>query len=204
MRRPGWSRSTGFCAWSRAPAQVLDLPWSLARHRTRGQVHDRGSGGRHRAGRPAYSRAALGPADAVSVDRGRHRAADLRAESCVAGCARFPFACLHSQPPGLRRRPCRQPGPDRGLSLLLDSAVGGGIGVAVSQCRPAAHRDRLPFSSRPFHVRGQVLLRGRYCADRTCSGAHGGRRASSGRGCAPVSRSQSWLRARSSCSRLLC
>ena len=90
---------------------------------------------------------------------------------------RFPFACLHSQSSGLRRWPCRERAPDRGLSLLLDSALGSGIGVAVSQCHPAARRDRLPFSSRPFPVRGQVLLRGGYRADRPCSGAHGDRRA---------------------------
>ena len=139
------------------------------------EYHDRRSGGCHRDRHPAYFRAALGPADAVSVDRGGPRAAHLGAESCVASCEKFSFAHLRRQPPGLRRRRCCQPDPDRGLSLLLDSALGGGIGVAVSQCHPAAHRDRVAFPARPFHVRGQVLLRGGHRADRTCSGAHGGR-----------------------------
>jgi hypothetical protein len=81
-------------------------------------------------------------------------AAYMGAEPHVAGCERISFARLHSQPPGLRRRSCRQLGPDRGLSLLLDSALGGGIGVAFSQRDPAARWDRVPFSSRPFPVCG--------------------------------------------------
>src|SRR5215469_8617394 len=70
---------------SGASAQILDLPWHIARHRPRGEVHDWRTGGCHRDRHPAYSRAAFGPADAVSVDRGWHWAAHLCTEPCVAG-----------------------------------------------------------------------------------------------------------------------
>jgi len=57
--------------------------------------------------------------------------------------------------------------------------------------RPIGIARLLP--PRPLHVRGQVLLRGGYRVDSPCAGGSRRSRASRGRGCAPVSKSQSRL-----------